>query len=235
MFAQVRCVVAEPEAEARQTLVAALRALPGISVAGEAGTAGEARRIIEDQRPAAAFIGVSLPDGSGLSLIRNIPPAQRPATVIIASQSDAAPAAFDLDVADFLVRPFDNERLMRACMRLQGRSAPEPVAACIVARQGKRMVRLNPREVAAVHAKGNYVRLEAASGDYWLRTTLAAIEKRLSLNGFRRASRSALVNLAEVESVERVGHGDGVIWLRSGNSIALSRSFRRQLESVLVF
>lgn len=234
MTSPVRALVVDDEPAARERLIAMLARVPGYSVVGEAGDGEQAERAIRDLKPDIVFLDISMPRRSGLDILRDLPPTQRPAVVLVTAHTEFAIDAFDLDVADYILKPFGQERLLRACLRVQAGGAPrEPQRGWIAARDGRDLVRVSPAEVAAVVADGNYVRLLTTSAGYVVRSTLHAMEDALRPHGFHRISRSSLVNLNFIERIEPTGHGDADIHLNSGQTVPLSRSFRAAIEAVL--
>lgn len=234
MSGAVRALVVDDEPDARERLVTLLERVPGFAVVGEAHNGDQAERSIRNLKPDVVFLDISMPLRSGLDVLRDLPPAQRPAVVLVTAHTEFAIDAFDLDVADYILKPFGQERLLRACLRVQAQSAPrEPERGWIAARDGRDLVRVLPKEVAAVVADGNYVRLLTTSAGYVVRSTLHAMEEELRPHGFHRTSRSSLVNLGFIDRIEPTGHGDADIRLTSGQTVPLSRSFRAALETVL--
>ena len=235
MTAAIRALVVDDEPAARERLIAMLGRVPGYSVVGEAVDGEQAGQLIADLRPDVVFLDISMPRRSGLDVLREMPAGRRPAVILVTAHTEFAIDAFDLDVADYILKPFGQERLLRACLRVQpGVRAAEPGRGWIAARDGRDLVRVLPTEVAAVIADGNYVRLLTTSAGYVVRSTLHAMESQLQPHGFHRTSRSSLVNLEFVERIEPTGHGDAEICLTIGQKVPLSRSFRADIESVLI-
>ena len=234
MIGTLRAIVVDDEPGARERLLAMLARVPGFVVVGEAGDGERAQQLLEELQPDVAFMDISMPRRSGIDVLRQLPPTQRPAVVLVTAHTEFAIDAFDLDVADYILKPFGSERLLRACLRVQGKGVTTTEnPGWIAAKDGRDLVRVLPSEVAAVVADGNYVRLLTASAGYIVRATLQSMEEQLRRYGFQRTSRSSLVNLTYLERIEPTGHGDANIHLRSGQTVPLSRSFRAQIDGAL--
>jgi DNA-binding LytR/AlgR family response regulator len=86
-------------------------------------------------------------------------------------------------------------------------------------------------DIEYLQAWGNYVNLRVRGHDYPLRTTMAAIEKRLDPKRFVRVHRSYIVNLDFVAEIEPLDSGDARAKLRHGDYVPVSRRYREALRS----
>jgi two-component system LytT family response regulator len=148
--------------------------------------------------------------------------------------------AFDLEAVDYLLKPFDRDRLLQALRRAQDHlqrqrqpdAAPAPAARSerITVKADGRLVFLQPEEIIRVEAADNYVMLHLVAGRLMLRETMAAIETRLGTRNFARINRSAIVHLDQVREIQPAQHGDYTVVLRDGTKLPLSRSLRGRLD-----
>ena len=87
-------------------------------------------------------------------------------------------------------------------------------------------------EIEWIQAWGNYVNLHVRGHDYPLRSTMAAIERRLDATCFVRVHRSYIVNLAFVKSIVPLESGDARAMLTTGGEVPVSRRYRDALKKV---
>ena len=113
---------------------------------------------------------------------------------------------------------------------------PTPAAATddeairrIVVREGDDYVLLPVRDIDAIEAAGNYVRVVLRDQAYLVRGTLTEYERRLDGDVFARVHRSTIVNLERIERVIPEPHGDFTISLDGGRRYRMSRSYRRRV------
>ena len=100
-------------------------------------------------------------------------------------------------------------------------------------RDGNRTLRVRPSEILAVASAGNYVEFHLQDGRRPLmRTTLSAVETRLSSAGFVRTHRSWLINPARVREIVPEGSGDFLLTLDEGVEAPLSRRYRPALKAL---
>ncbi len=117
--------------------------------------------------------------------------------------------AFDLGVADYLLKPFTEERVAACLERLQSRrgtreSQPPPPPLRIVARRGRGLVFLDPSEVWAFEAADRLTSVHTAHGTFDVDLSLSAIETSLG-RSFARVHRNWLVNATHIKRLDRDG------------------------------
>jgi DNA-binding LytR/AlgR family response regulator len=229
-----RVIIVDDEPPARERLARMIAEVGGLTIVGEAADAHAALELLKAQKPDIAFVDINMPGGSGLDVLRDAPADAKPAVVLVTAHIDFAVEALDLDVADYVVKPYTLERLRQACRRAQllGRP-PAPAMSWVAARDAGDLVTLLPQDVMAVLAEGNYVRILTQHAGYMVRSTLKQMQERLAGHGFVAISRSAIASARWIERLSRDRHGDGILTLRSGETLRVSRSFRRDVEAAL--
>ncbi|NOR26953.1 MAG: response regulator [Lutibacter sp.] len=163
------------------------------------------------------FLDIHMPDISGFDILKNKPNTQ----IVILSADDAnAIKAFDYNVVDYLQKPFEFERFMRAINRVQERIKPDaateqqiPVEeketstnqdiSSIFVNVNKKLIKLNIEDIYAVEAKGDYVLIKLDDKDNLIvHSTLKRIKEKLPLHIFTQVHRSFLVNLKKIVDIE---------------------------------
>jgi DNA-binding LytR/AlgR family response regulator len=113
-----RCLIVDDESPAREELRHLLAGFDDVVVVGEATTAEEAEVLIGSVGYDLVLLDIRMPGMGGLELARALADtATQPAIVFTTAYADHAVEAFDLEAADYLVKPFDRDRLRRAIDR----------------------------------------------------------------------------------------------------------------------
>ncbi|HYC70281.1 MAG TPA: LytTR family DNA-binding domain-containing protein [Opitutaceae bacterium] len=240
---KLRALIVDDEPLARERLRGFLSGEPDVAVVGECGDGPAAAAAIRRETPDVVFLDLQMPGCGGLEVVAQLPAARRPAVVFATAHERFAVDAFDLEAVDYLLKPFDRERLRQALRRVRahlGRRAGVDEAGGdgaagdrVAVKADGRIVFLAPAEVLRVEAADNYVILHLAGGRLMVRETMAAIESRLGPRLFARINRSALVQLAQIREIQPAQHGDYSVVLRDGTRLPLSRSLRGQLDRFL--
>jgi two-component system LytT family response regulator len=120
--------------------------------------------------------------------------------------------------------------ILAAPLEMEGpRTNPSRIA---IKAEGK-ILFIDPAEVGAVEAQGNYVLLQRMSGSaFLLRQSLSVVAEKLLPYGFVRIHRSTLVNAAYVEEIYPWTTGEYVLRIQGGKEFPVSRTFRRNLHAI---
>jgi two-component system KDP operon response regulator KdpE len=119
----------------------------------EAGSIAEAMDALQRAQPAVVLLDLGLPDGDGLTLLRNVPPADRPPVIVLSARGQEGDkvAALDAGAEDYLTKPFGASELLariRVVLRRSGPQAPEVIeVGPIKIDQPRHAVTIEGREV----------------------------------------------------------------------------------------
>ncbi len=243
MQTELRVLLVDDEPLVRAGLRDVLATQPDVLVVGEAGDGLTAVAAIETLQPNLVFLDVQMPGLDGFGVLAALDSEPRPEVVFVTAFEQYALRAFDAHAIDYLLKPFDDLRLLAALARARTWLArtnarddrvPALLADVAKARGRDRFVvkhagRLQLVHAHAIHwveARGNYVHLHTADGAFLLRETLTALADVLPRERFLRVHRSAIVALPEVTAMRRLPAGDHELLLRSEERVPLGRSFR---------
>lgn len=206
----MRLFIVDDEAPARarlKTLLADIAAECPHELAGEAGNATEAIERIAATLPDIVLLDVQMPETSGIELATSLAQLpQPPAIVFVTAFDQYAINAFDLQAADYLLKPVRAERLAQALLRAVGqraRKAGKPAGRqhFSVLERG-RLLLVPVTEVIYLKAELKYLTLHTRERDYLIEESLASIEEELP-SVFVRVHRNALVAKNAIAGVER--------------------------------
>jgi two-component system, LytTR family, response regulator len=222
-----RVLVVDDEPPARATAIRFLADDARFELVGEARDGIEAVEEIERVTPDLLVLDIQMPGRDGFGVLAAGPAAglqRRMAVIFATAHADYAVPAFEADAIDYVCKPFARPRFARALDKA-ARALARPDRA-LVLRTVDGLVSVREHEVVQVSAAGKHVVVVTQTGRHVLRDTLGAVEARLSPDRFVRVHRSEIVNLAHVERLDGTTHGDGVLVLRNGSAVVLSRTCR---------
>jgi DNA-binding LytR/AlgR family response regulator len=236
-IAQLGCVVVDDNEMNRLTLEHYVGITEGLTLAGtftdgvaclnyfRAG--GEADILLLD---------ISMPELTGLDLVR-ILPEPLPAVVLVTSHRDYAVDAFELHVADYLVKPLDYARFSRTVDRIRSQRvalAPAPASPAegaepmfgadgnsLFLKINNRLTRINFDEVLYIEAMSMYSVLVTLKHKHIVYATLKTFEERLPFVHFVRVHRSYMVNTQLIEAVE-----DNQLQLPGGHEVPVAKAYQ---------
>lgn len=251
----MKALLIDDEPLARSELRRLLKKHPDVEIVGEAANADEARKLIRELKPALLFLDVQMPEENGFELLATLGPGV-PAVIFTTAFDQHALRAFEFGALDYLMKPIEPERLAEAlerASRAQSGSRPpfetdlanpdeeeaEPLdtplkpGEKVFVRDGDRCWFVPVESIRGIEADGNHARLWLEGSEPYIHRTLAQLENRLPSDIFFRASRSQIINLRCVESVEPWFSGSLRVKLPGNKVVEMSRRqsrlFRQRL------
>ena len=116
-----RVVIVDDEAVARSRLRRLLAAHPDVTIAAEAADGRSAVDAIVTHRPDVVFLDIRMPELDGFEVLAELTPGEVPAIVFVTAFGDHAAKAFDANALDYLLKPYDPERLAESLDRARDR------------------------------------------------------------------------------------------------------------------
>jgi two-component system LytT family response regulator len=248
---KIRALVVDDEEPGRINLRYGLAPHAGWQLVGECASAAAARAVLDTQEVDVVFLDIQMPQESGLALARDLARRQEPPLVIFATAyNEHAIEAFEVHALDYLLKPFDDQRLAQALARaaamleqrqraayaraMRAFAAPEPGwLRQLNVRSVGRIECVQVDEVLWIEAAGNYVELRLAQRRVLHRAPLARLEQQLDPASFLRVHRRALVRTSEVAALERDAEGACQLLLRCGDRVPVSERHLPALKALL--
>src|SRR5207302_6100272 len=119
--ARLRIVIADDERPARSFLAALLRSFEDVVIVAEAESGKDAVAAIERERPDLALLDLQMPELDGIGVVRMLKKGQMPLIAFVTAYDEYAVRAFEINAADYLLKPVDETRLRYAINRAQER------------------------------------------------------------------------------------------------------------------
>src|ERR1700759_4192784 len=113
----LRVLVVDDEALIRQSLCRGLETRDDVEIVGECESRAQAIAAIGELHPDLVLLDVQMHDGTGLDVVERVGPEHMPAVVFVTAYDDYAVKAFELSAVDYLLKPFDDDRLNRSIDR----------------------------------------------------------------------------------------------------------------------
>jgi two-component system, LytTR family, response regulator len=243
----IRLLIVDDEPLARRALERAVAQRRDIELVDTAVDAIQAIEKLQNQTYDVLLLDIAMPELSGLDLVERLRKAGQtpPAIVYVTAHSEHAIKAFEKRAVDYVLKPFSMARIQEAIDNAKQRSAEEraailmdlpqfrtkPAAASKVAIKSKgRILLVDPSEILAVKAEGNYVLLERRTGSDILRESISVLTEKLKSYGFIRVHRSILVNTSFVEELHPLFSGDYLLKMTGGREYPVSRSYKKNLN-----
>jgi len=246
----IHALIVDDEEPARDLIATLLSDEPDLEVVGQCSNGRDAVAAIKRLSPVLVFLDVQMPRMDGFAVLAELPAERLPLVVFVTAFDRHAIRAFEVHALDYLLKPFEYDRLHLAVQHARNQLTGGPGGAGLISlleelhnrgqswnrlavRDTGRILFLQPEEIDWIEAEGNYVRLHVGKESHLLRETMNSIEARLASRKFLRVNRSTIVNLERITEWQPLFHGDSVVILRDGTRLTVSRVYRETLDRLV--
>ena len=224
------CLIIDDNKIARSVLLQLSSRIKDITIAGECADAVEAYEFLRTNPVDLLLLDIEMPGMTGLELVRNLGD-RRPVIIFTTSKRDYAVEAFDLNVADYIVKPVTPARFIQAIEKAREiiESDKEEIKwtsdEFIFIRDSNIVRRLKLDDILYAEAMGDYVKVYTPNKFYAIHTTLKIVEERLPADRFLRVHRSYLVALNKIDTIQ-----DGAL-IVAGKPLPVADAYRKTLNA----
>ncbi|MCI1186757.1 LytTR family DNA-binding domain-containing protein [Hymenobacter sp. DH14] len=220
MSSPTRCLIVDDEPLAHQVLTQFIAQTPGLVLAGTCRNAMEAHEYLSSQPVDLLFLDIEMPLMNGLAFLRTLK--NPPKTIITTAYREYAYDGYELDVLDYLLKPFSYERFRKATGRLQPAAAPEEEKSLLLKDQGS-LFKVPYRDILYVEGCKDYVKVVTTAKTHLHHATMQAMADQLGA-AFGRLHRSFIVNAAHIRRLQ-----PEQVELTDGSLIPIGQSYKPEL------
>ncbi len=248
----LRALIADDETLARQGIRMLLEQDAEVGRIEEAGNGKRAAELMLTGGFDLIFLDVQMPEMDGLTALRRAGVELPGAVIFVTAYDHYAVEAFEVNAADYLLKPFTPQRFRQALQRAKTRirSVSPGTAARVlavlqrIASQPTYMHRIavrGPAGTSFVDAKNvdwlkaaeNYVELHVGPACHLVEVTMAEIAKRLDPARFVRIHRSLIVNAERIRTVQSASHSEYLVTLAGGIQLRSGRTYREAMQRLI--
>ncbi len=222
-------IIVDDNRIARTTMKQLASQVKDITLVGEYANAMDAYNLLQEQPVDLILLDIEMPGMTGLELTKNLG-AKRPVIIFTTSKKEYAAEAFELNVADYIVKPVISARFIQAIDKAREiiQSNTEEVKInedeFIFVRDSNIVRRLKLDDILFAEAMGDYVKLYTLQKFYAIHTTLKTVEERLPVSKFIRVHRSYIVALTKIDTIQ-----DGALVI-NGKPVPVADAYRAALN-----
>jgi two-component system, LytTR family, response regulator len=241
----LRVVIVDDEELARKVVTEYLTDQPDVTVVAECANGFEAVKAVTDLKPDLVLLDVQMPKLNGFEVVELI--GRNQPVVFVTAFDEYALKAFEVHAVDYLLKPFDRDRLLEALDRARTRIARHdstPVeglvghtrsgpAERVLIRDGARVHILPVEAIDYVQAQDDYVSVQSGGRAYLKEQTLGDFESTMDPKRFVRIHRSYLLNVDRLARVEQTLRESRVAVLKDGTTLPVSRPGYAKIQRLL--
>lgn len=238
---QLRALIIDDEPLAHKVIIEYAKDLPALLIAGQCYSATEAMPLLSRESIDLLFLDIHMPKISGLELLKTLH--HQPSVIITSAHEGYALESFELNVCDYLLKPFSYTRFLKAinkALEWQGLKKGSPPASSSPTHQvaaadptlfikvDKRLIQVMPDDIYYLESYGNYVKVWLEKNFHLTLRTLSSFEDQLDTSRFIRIHKSFMVNKSFIDYIE-----GNLIIMRNGQRLSVGKNFRSKLKDLI--
>lgn len=201
---QVTYVILDDEPIAHRIIEGYCENFSFLAKAGNFYNGFEALEFFRSNQVDLIFLDINMPKLTGFELLKSLP--NPPKVIVTSAHQEFALQGYELDIADYLLKPFSLDRFIKAinkvCSSNASASKKEDEPERIFLKSDKKHVQLKMQEILYVEALGNYCKVFHSGGMIICPEKISELEERLVQGKFLRVHKSYLVNTAKIQTIE---------------------------------
>lgn len=230
-MSKIKCIIVEDEPLAAKVIVDYISQVPFLELQGTFKDAILATDWLRDHQADLIFLDIHLPKLKGMAFLKTL--THPPEVIITTAYHQYAVEGFNLNVTDYLLKPFEFERFLTAVTKVrtvQGERMKtiemEEVKDHLFLNVQKKKVKILFSEIIYIESQQEYIKLVTTKKVYFSKVTTSEMESILPAHLFKRIHRSYIVSVNKIDS-----YNSEMVEV-SGISIPIGRSYRNIIDDL---
>ena len=208
---KISCIAIDDEPLAVKKISAYIQKTPFLELVAECRSAFEAMEIINNRTIQLIFIDINMPELSGLEFVKSL--TDKPYIVFTTAYSEYAVEGFQVDAADYLLKPITYSSFLKAASKVKNlidlnaisqKESIRATASHLFVKSDYKLIRIELDDIRYIEGQHEYIKIHLInSTPVMTQLSMKAIEEQLPADRFMRVHRSFIVNLKKVSVVER--------------------------------
>ncbi len=224
-MSEIKCIIIEDEPLAVKVLSDYISQVPFLHLDGTFKDAILATDFLRNNSIDLMFLDIHLPKLKGMAFLKTL--THPPAVIITTAYHQYAVEGFDLNVTDYLLKPFEFERFLSAVTKVKSGQFEKYQSGekrkskdFIFMNVQKKKVKILFSDIVYIESQREYIKMVTLKGEYYSKMSTHEIEDLLPSGQFKRIHRSFII------SVERIESYTAEMVEVNGKSIPIGRAYR---------
>lgn len=241
---KIQVVIIDDEYLSIKELSFLLSKISYITIVGKADCGVDGLHLIKELQPDLVFLDIQMPDITGIQLSKVINELEVPCKIIFTTAYDTyALEAFDVDAIDYILKPYEEERVMKAANKAKNiieNSKPnkEPAHPISFNRlsvfKDDKLILIDIEDILLIYTEDRNIYIKTKEKTFHASSSLQELEDKLRKKGFFRTHRSYLVNLNKIKEISPWFNGSYVAKLDGfDKEVPISRNNVKAFKEIL--
>ena len=234
---KINCVIVEDEPLARNLMIDYVRKVPSLNLVEACSSPLAVMEVLRNNSVDLLFLDVQMPELTGISLLKALK--KRPLVILTTAYSEYALEGYELDVADYLLKPITFERFLRAVekanerleknvVQISDKPIQETSPPFVFVKDGTKLVKVNLEDILYVEGLKDYVTIHTPTQKIISLQRLKVLEDQLPPEKFIRVHNSFIVALKAIEVIHKGDIQIGNVMIPIGETY--KKAFRDFIE-----
>lgn len=228
----MKCIIIEDQAPARRIIQKYVSEIQSLQLINSFASALDGIDFLKTHSVDLIFLDIHLPKLSGIDFIKSL--TNPPAVILTTAFTKYAVQGYELDIVDYLVKPFSFERFLQAVNKVELRTANQNILAnskekVFFIKSGHEYIKVNPNEILFIKSDMDYTEVHLANKKHISPDTLNHWEKILYEYQFVRVHKSYLVHVTLITKVS-----GNTIYFNDQTFIPIGRAYKDNFLSSYV-
>ena len=209
----IRCLIIDDESLALDLLEDNIRKVAFLELVGRCKNASEAIEYLQNEQIDLLFLDIQMPDISGIQFLKSLP--VRPLVIFTTAFEKYAMEGFELDIVDYLLKPFSFERFLKAANKaheqlaiqkksgIPAQDSQRKTQEYLYVKADYKLVKIEIQEIQYIEGLKDYIKIYTGETPVVTLLSMKTIEEKLPSADFFRIHRSYIVNLKKIKFVQR--------------------------------
>lgn len=175
------------------------------------------------------FLDIQMPDITGIQFYKNL--SEKPPVIFTTAYKDFAVEGFNVDAVDYLLKPFEYDRFLKACYKakeyIEFLSSQEVQLNSLFIKVNYEIMKINLKDIDLIEALDDYIKIYIKPNPVLTLMTLKSIQEKLPARDFVRVHRSFIIPIAKIEKFSK-----SKIWI-AGKEIPIGSSYSSVYDHLL--
>jgi DNA-binding LytR/AlgR family response regulator len=244
MSRKIKAIIVDDEPLAQRVIEKFSQDIPSLEIVSKCSNAIEAQEVINDEEVDLMFLDINMPKMTGISFLKTLK--NPPLVIITTAYSEYALEGYELEVVDYLKKPFPFERFFKAIQKVQERmkqkeekhvTEAETIVNSakggsdyerfIFVKSNKKNYKVNFSDICYVEALGDYIKVHSIDKTLITYLSMKKMEVLLPPEAFVRIHKSFIVNIHRIKSIE------GNMVEVKNERITIGNNYKQQFQDLI--
>ena len=225
----IQCIAIDDEPLALQLVNEYCSKIASLKLERTFTNTDEARIFLHENPVDLLFLDIQMPDISGMQFYKNLN--QKPPVIFTTAYKDFAAEGFNVDAVDYLLKPFEYDRFLKACYKakeyLDFLSSQQLQLNSIFVKVNYEIMKINLKDIELIEALDDYIKIYIKPNPVLTLMTLKSIQEKLPSRDFVRVHRSFIVPIAKIEKFSKTK-----LWV-AGKEIPIGSSYSQVYDQLI--